>query len=109
MRPKSPSSNRAGAAGIRCACSKCTSVRAAYSNREFYDERLLVYPSPVREDPEFGVSCQKIDGAYEFGQGRNLKKVYVIVDEAASPMRARTDHSIGIVAMNQAQRNLIET
>jgi superfamily I DNA and/or RNA helicase len=35
----------------------------AYSNREFYGERLLVYPSPVLEAPEFGVSCRKINGA----------------------------------------------
>ena len=31
----------------------------AYSNREFYDDRLLVYPSPVLDDPDFGVTCQK--------------------------------------------------
>ena len=29
----------------------------AYSNREFYDERLLIYPSPVVTDPDYGVSC----------------------------------------------------
>jgi very-short-patch-repair endonuclease len=81
----------------------------AYSNREFYGERLLVYPSPVREDPEFGVSCRKINGAYEVGQGRNIEEARAIVEEAASLMRARHDRSIGIVAMNQAQRDLIET
>jgi hypothetical protein len=81
----------------------------AYSNREFYGERLLVYPSPVREDPEFGVSCRKIDGAYEVGQGRNLEEARAIVEEAGSLMRERADRSIGIVAMNQAQRDLIET
>jgi very-short-patch-repair endonuclease len=81
----------------------------AYSNREFYGERLLVYPSPVLDDPEFGVSCRKINGAYEVGQGRNLEEARAIVEEAASLMRARMDRSIGIVAMNQAQRDLIET
>jgi superfamily I DNA and/or RNA helicase len=44
----------------------------AYSNREFYDDRLLVYPSPVLDDPDFRVTCQKVpDGGYEAGQGRN--------------------------------------
>ncbi len=80
----------------------------AYSNREFYDERLLVYPSPVMEDPEFGVSCRRIDGRYEVGQGRNQDEARAIVDEAAALMRARLDRSIGIVAVNQAQRDLIE-
>ena len=81
----------------------------AYSNREFYGERLLVYPSPVLEDPEFGVSCRKINGAYEVGHGRNLEEARAIVEEAASLMRAQMDRSIGIVAMNQAQPDVIET
>jgi hypothetical protein len=81
----------------------------AYSNREFYGERLLVYPSPVLEDPDFGVSCRKVDGSYEVGQGRNLEEARAVIEEAAELMRARADRSIGIVAMNQAQRDLIET
>lgn len=81
----------------------------AYSNREFYGERLLVYPSPVLDDPDFGVSCRKVEGAYEVGQGRNLEEARAVVEEAAGLMRARADRSIGIVAMNQAQRDLIET
>jgi very-short-patch-repair endonuclease len=80
----------------------------AYSNREFYDERLLVYPSPVLKDPEFGVSCKRVDGIYEAGQGRNLAEAEAIVEEAARLMRERLDRSIGIVAVNQAQSNLIE-
>jgi hypothetical protein len=76
----------------------------AYSNREFYGEWLLVYPSPVLEDPDFGVSCRKVDGAYKVGQGRNLKEARAVVEEAAELMRARAGRSIGIVAMNQAQR-----
>jgi len=78
----------------------------AYSNREFYEERLLVYPSPVLEDPEFGVSCQRVDGAYEAGQGRNPSEAMAVVAEAAKLMRERIDRSIGIVAVNQPQRDL---
>ena len=81
----------------------------AYSNREFYDDRLLVYPSPVVEDPEYGVSCQRVNGAYETGQGRNPEEARAIVEEAARLMRARTDRSIGIVAVNKAQADLIST
>jgi len=81
-----------------------------YSNREFYDDRLLVYPSPVLEDPEFGVSCHKVeDGGYEAGQGRNPIEARAIVAEAAELMRKRLDRSIGIVAVNKAQSELIES
>lgn len=81
----------------------------AYANREFYGERLLVYPSPVRDDPEFGVSCRNINGTYDAEQGRNLEEARAIAEEAATLMHARVDLSIGIVAINQAQRDLIET
>ncbi len=82
----------------------------AYSNREFYDDRLLVYPSPVLDDPDFGVTCQKVpDGGYEAGQGRNPVEARAIVSEAATLMRRRIDRSIGIVAVNKAQSELIES
>ena len=81
----------------------------AYSNREFYGERLIVYPSPVLSDPEFGVTCRFVDGAYEAGQGRNMAEARAVVEEAAGFMRKRIDRSIGIVAVNKAQSDLIET
>jgi very-short-patch-repair endonuclease len=81
----------------------------AYSNREFYDDRLLVYPSPVLDDPDFGVVCHKVEeGGYEAGQGRNPTEAKAIVAEAAALMRKRIDRSIGIVAVNKAQSELIE-
>jgi len=80
----------------------------AYSNREFYGERLLVYPSPMMCSPDFGVSCRRINGAYEPGQGRNQPEAAAVVEEALGLMRQGHDRSIGIVAVNQAQSMLIE-
>jgi hypothetical protein len=80
----------------------------SYSNREFYDERLLVYPSPVLEHPGFGVSCVRVEGVYEVGQGRNLIEAEAVVEAATRLMRGDIERSIGIVAINQAQRDLIE-
>jgi hypothetical protein len=81
----------------------------AYSNHEFYDDRLLVYPSPVLNDAEFGVTCRNVNGAYETGQGRNPEEAKVVVEEAAALMRRRIDRSIGIVAVNKAQSDLIKS
>lgn len=80
----------------------------AYSNHEFYGDRLLVYPSPVRQDPAYGVSYHRVDGAYETGQGRNRIEAEAVVEEAARLMCAHLDRSLGIVAINQAQSDLIE-
>src|SRR5260370_33706964 len=75
----------------------------AYSNREFYDDRLLVYPSPFLDDPDFGVTCQKVaEGGYEAGQGRNSEEARAIVAEAAPRMRNRRERASGIVAVNKA-------
>jgi very-short-patch-repair endonuclease len=81
----------------------------AYSNTEFYRDRLLVYPSPVRDDPAFGVTCHKVDGIYETGQGRNVPEARAIVEHAAGLMRASVAHSIGIVSVNKAQSELIQS
>ena len=48
-------------------------------------------------------------GAYEVGQGRNRIEAEAVVEEAARLMRAHLDRSLGIVAINQAQSELIET
>src|SRR3981081_4124969 len=74
----------------------------AYSNHEFYEDRLLVYPSPALDDPDPGVTGCRVDGVDETGQGRNTDEARAIVEEAAALMRKRNDRSIGIVAVNKA-------
>ena len=54
------------------------------------------------------MTCRRVDGAYEAGQGRNISEAKAVVEEAAALMRKRIDRSIGIVAVNKAQSELIE-
>ena len=81
----------------------------AYSNREFYDERLLVYPSPVLHDPAYGVSCRRVEGAYEVGQGPKSDRGGGDRRGGRAAHARALDRSLGIVAINQAQSELIET
>ena len=77
----------------------------AYSNREFYDDRLNIFPAPFSESPKFGVKSHYIEGVY-LGQS-NLLEAEAIVAGVVSYLLEDPDKSIGIVAINEKQRELI--
>jgi len=77
----------------------------AFSNMEFYDQRLILFPSAYASHPEYGVSLVEIKGHYK---GRvNLPEAQRVTAAAANFMRTYPDQSLGIVALNQTQRDLI--
>ncbi|WP_159013289.1 DUF4011 domain-containing protein [Acidisoma sp. S159] len=78
----------------------------AFSNREFYDDDLIVFPSPAEADPSQGVALVKVAGIYK--SRSNLPEVEAICDAAVAHMQLRPDRSLGIATMNQVQRELIE-
>jgi very-short-patch-repair endonuclease len=77
----------------------------AFSNREFYDDDLLVFPSPAEADPSQGVAMVKVDGIYK--SRSNLMEVESICRAAVEHMRLTPERSLGIATMNQVQRDLI--
>jgi very-short-patch-repair endonuclease len=77
----------------------------AFSNRYFYENRLIVFPTPNHAHPDYGVHYRHIDGVYE--AGTNLIEAKAVVEAALDCMRRRPDRSLAIVTMNQAQRELI--
>lgn len=79
----------------------------AFSNREFYQGDLIVFPSAFHEDPSLGVKYQPVsDGVYD--GGRNPREAAVIVEAVLQHMRMNPGESLGVVAMNLEQRDLIE-
>ncbi|THJ24511.1 MAG: DUF4011 domain-containing protein [Nitrospira sp. CG24E] len=79
----------------------------AFSNHEFYNDSLIVFPSPKGNDANFGVGVVEVDGVYEASQNRI--EAEAVVDAAQKFMHQHPDRSLGIVAMNQPQRELINT
>lgn len=77
----------------------------AFSNHHFYDRDLIVFPSPHHRNEAFGIRYEAIDGVYD--KSRNIKEAQATVDAAVEFMGKRPDRSLGIVAMNQPQRDLI--
>jgi len=81
----------------------------AFSNREFYND-LIVFPSPLDQNrelrsPKLGVFHHFVAGKYK---GRmNIEEAQKVADAAIEFMTAEPDKSLGIVTLNQAQRDVL--
>ncbi len=77
----------------------------SFSNAEFYDNQLTVFPSPYYDHPEFGVSLVQTGGVYEAGLNENEGNA--VVEAAIDFMKKCPKQSLGIVAINAKQTEFI--
>ena len=79
----------------------------AFSNKEFYQRNLIIFPSAYHDDPSLGVKHHFVaDGAFE--SGRNPREAAVVVEAVLEHMRLHPDESLGVVTLNFEQRELVE-
>ena len=79
----------------------------SFSNQRFYGDRLTVFPSSFPANAERGVEFVYVrDGIYE--DRRNETEADRVVEGAIKHLLKYPDLSLGIVAMNQEQQELIE-
>lgn len=83
-----------------------------FSNREFYESDLVVFPSPRGEDDDLlGVRYVYVpeihpDTVYE--ASINQREAQAVIEEAYRLMITYPEHSLGIAAMNAKQTELIQ-
>lgn len=78
----------------------------AFSNHHFY-RNLIVFPSPYAKGGRLGVRYRYVrQGAYKDRQ--NIPEAQRVVDAVLDHMIGRSDESLGVVTLNQTQRELIE-
>jgi hypothetical protein len=83
------------------------------SNAEFYDDRLILPPSPTLGDAGYGLSFLRVPGVYSSksrGGGRagtNRIEAERIVDLVARHARGCPELSLGIVAFSKAQSDML--
>lgn len=78
------------------------------SNREFYGDGLILPPSPLQGDPNYGLTFTRVAGIYDRGGKRdNRIEAEALVKRVADHARGSPDLSLGIVTFSFAQRNLI--
>lgn len=80
------------------------------SNREFYDDRLVVFPSPLTKSRSMGLSLKHLPNTiYEKGNTSTNPLEARAVAEAAARHARETPHlSLGIIAFSIKQRDAIE-
>ena len=77
-----------------------------FSNRMVYDDDLIVFPSASEDRGDMGVSLVQVDGLYM--AGTNAVEAQTIVEAAIRFMHDEPLRSLGIVTLNQKQRDLIQ-
>jgi len=77
----------------------------SFSNQHIYDNDLIVFPSPSENRPDMGVSLVKVEGRYKAGV--NGEEAATMIKAALRFMREHPDRSLGLVTLNQKQRDLL--
>lgn len=82
----------------------------AFSNREFYEAKLITFPSAQGKHKALGVELLYLpDGIYDRGNKRhNLREAAEIADLVFAHFDAYPNKSLGVVAFSQAQMIAIE-
>ncbi|MEH2195366.1 MAG: DUF4011 domain-containing protein [Nostoc sp.] len=81
----------------------------AFSNRHFYESKLVTFPNPV-QNPDLGVSFRHVpDGVYDSGgSSTNRREAQVVAQLALEHFqRFSTEQSLGIIAFSEAQADAI--
>jgi DNA polymerase III delta prime subunit len=79
------------------------------SNSEFYDDRLVVYPSPYQGHAELGLDLEHLeDTMYDRGGSRqNRGEARAVAEAALDHFRNHPDQSLGIGTFSSAQEEAI--
>lgn len=77
----------------------------AFCNRHVYDDNLVVFPSPSESRPDMGVSLLSVNGRYK--SGVNGDEAAAMIQATLRFMREHPDRSLGLVTLNQKQRDLL--
>jgi very-short-patch-repair endonuclease len=84
----------------------------AFSNRQYYENRLHTFPAAFADHPRLGVRWREVpDGVYDHGKSRtNRKEAEAVVAEIVRRLRdpQEQNNSLGVVTFSQAQQSLVE-
>lgn len=78
----------------------------AFSNKEFYRNELLLFPCPSAKNQSTGVKYVWVGGHYS--ARTNAEEAKTCAKAAIEFMRQSRDRSLGIVALNRPQADLIQ-
>ena len=83
------------------------------SNAEFYGDNLVLPPSPLQHDPNYGLKFSRVPGVYARGKtgteraGTNKIEAQHVVKAVAEHARTSPELSLGVVAFSKAQSDTL--
>ena len=80
----------------------------AFSNRCFYDNTLITFPSSQTDRTGIGVDYYHVDGLFEHRKRTNRAEAEYVVNLIFHNADVFPDRSLGVVAFSLAQQDLIE-
>lgn len=79
-----------------------------FSNKNFYDNDLVTFPSAKADAPGIGVDYYHVDGIFDRRSHTNRKEAEFIVDLIYQNIDKYPNRSLGVVAFSIAQQDLID-
>jgi len=79
-----------------------------FSNRNFYRDRLIVFPAVDEERPDMGVSLIEVKNS-SYKSGANAAEVEIMKTAILNFMAEHPNRSLGVVTMNRTQANLLDS
>ncbi len=80
----------------------------SFSNKNFYDNTLVSFPSSTMDKKGIGVDYYHVDGIFDRKSHTNRKEAEFIVDLIFDNIEQYPQRSLGVVAFSVAQQDLIE-
>lgn len=78
----------------------------AFSNQQFYDSNLVLFPSPFQESKDLGIRMRFVSRG-RFANRRNVQEARQVVAHVCQHL-LNSDESIAVVVMNSEQRDEVE-
>lgn len=80
----------------------------AFSNKNFYDNDLVTFPSTTDSEEDWGVEYYNVDGVFDRKSKTNLAEAEKVVDLIYENLKNNPEKSLGVVAFSISQQSLIE-
>lgn len=78
----------------------------AFSNNRFYDNDLIIFPSPLSKNRNYGVHRHYIEGA-AYQKGRNRLEAEAVAMAVIEHFRSTPKLSLGVATFNREQAELV--
>lgn len=80
----------------------------AFSNKHFYNDELITFPSARVKTEGFGVDFVKVDGLFDHATRTNRVEAEKVADLVFEHIEKYPNRSLGVVAFSISQQNLID-